>query len=159
MHSLKEYRHECGCVLCGAVRGRAKRLGVTIEEAIATAPAKPQFLLAAEEEAARTGKTADEVLRADMDRMMNPEYPGLLCMNTEEAARIVKEGRVAQGRDSVLEVLETAVRLAHVEDCPFCNGLVELISKVSQPREVKSCPKVARGFRRRCVAFLWQKKE
>jgi hypothetical protein len=53
---------------------RAKRLGVSLEEAAKPPQGKPLYLIAAEKAAARRGCTVEEVLADDLKQMQDASY-------------------------------------------------------------------------------------
>lgn len=129
MHSFEKYHDYCSCFICKAIRKRANRLQMSVQDTIAMIPDKPRLVAAAEEEATRTGKTPGEVLSADIDAMMNLRYPGPLCITIKEATLTIESG---EGES----VLLSFPRVAHADDCPFCQGLLKLLAQVNQRRAV-----------------------
>lgn len=77
---------------------------------------KPRFLIAAEHEARRLGKTVTEVLDGDKRRVITSEYPGMNCLDIADVERFASD-----------RFLEPSQEL-HVLECEFCHSLIDSFS-------------------------------
>src|SRR6478752_1429565 len=84
---------------------------------------KPQFLLAAEEEAKRRGTTWQQVLDDDLEAARTSGYPGPECLLPAEIEHFFADGSLA------------AVRLEHTAGCAACSSL--LVSAAADPAEIQ----------------------
>jgi len=81
------------------------------------ADAKPLFLQEAERRAAREGRTVEDVLAGDRERLRSNRYPGPGCLDPEDVQGLLV-GTVPEGRQEEL--------LGHVEGCDHCAALLML---------------------------------
>lgn len=101
------------------VRQRAKRLGVTVDEALNTAPREPRFIRAAEERGRRLGMSGDEILRLDLERIESSSYPGQNCLQPCDVEDYIDGRPLAD------------ISKAHLKECAGCRTLL----KVAEPTE------------------------
>lgn len=95
---------------------------------------KPQFLLAAEEEAKRRGTTWQQVLDDDLEAARAAGYPGPECLLPAEIERFFADGFLAPER------------MEHTADCTACSSLLE--SAAPKPTEIQRILAEVRARRR-----------
>jgi hypothetical protein len=95
---------------------------------------KPQFLLAAEEEAQRRGTSWQQVLDDDLEAARTAGYPGPECLLPAEIEQYFAEGSLA------------AVRMEHTADCAACSSLLE--NAAPEPAEIQRLLAEVRARRR-----------
>ncbi|HKH44855.1 MAG TPA: hypothetical protein VKM72_09350 [Thermoanaerobaculia bacterium] len=95
---------------------------------------KPEFLLAAEEEAKRRGTTWQQVLADDLEAARAAGYPGPECLLPAEIERYFADGFLAD------------VRMEHTADCTACSSLLE--SAAPEPAEIQRILAEVRARRR-----------
>jgi methane/ammonia monooxygenase subunit A len=127
---------------------RAKRKGVSREEAEKVERSKPFFLLAAEVCAKRLGAgvSPKEVLEADLQWMETCIYPTPECLTPDEIEDLIDAGvrassfGVQTSSGSVSSAFETVglpeARLAHLESCNACCTLLAASRPKQERREV-----------------------
>jgi len=95
----------------------AQRLGVSVEQAWARVPNEPLFLQSARQRA-KDGKTVEQVIAEDLQRLRASRYPGPECFEPHEV-EMFAEGKLLQAR------------LNHADECVACSTLL----KASQPNK------------------------
>lgn len=96
---------------------------------------KPQFRLAAEEEAKRQGTTWQQVLDDDLEAARATGYPGPECLLPDEVERFFIDGFLA------------AARMEHTANCTACSSLLE--SAAPEPAEIQRILAEVRASHRR----------
>lgn len=80
---------------------------------------KPNFVVAAERQAAIFGVTPQDILDADVALLESSPYPAPECLQPQEIDAIVRD------QDST-----TGAQLAHLSECEYCAPLVETLSSI-----------------------------
>jgi hypothetical protein len=102
------------------LENRSNRLGVSKEELVEIEK-EPKFLESARSRADEVGMSVGDVLREDLERMLESDYPGADCLQPDDVEEYIVMNELSQ--DS----------LSHIDTCHSCNALL----LAAHPKEEK----------------------
>jgi hypothetical protein len=111
---------------------RARRLGISVEEAQRESVSKSRYLAATEAAATRLGVKQESILDDDRRRLENSNYPTTECITPEDVEDLVEalgaqhlgiqEIHTEKGREVVASVWSK--QMSHLTTCDPCRTLV-----------------------------------